>query len=212
MARRDDVQARRARAAELQAEARRAERRRNLVIVGVPTAVAAVIIGAAAFAVVDQMQEQDEVSVAAQEDIEGVRVFEDLSNNHVSTRVDYPQTPSVGGDHADVWTNCGVYTSPVDPMQATHSLEHGAVWIGYEPGLDDRQVKTLTDLTKVNDYVVLSPVEGVPSPVTLSAWGHQLELDTADDPRLEVFIEKYQQGEQTLEPGAPYSGGVGSPA
>lgn len=209
MAKRSELQDRRARAAALQAEAKRAERRRSLLIIGAAAGVAMVILGWATLAVVNQQREQSEVSTAAQGDIDGVRQFEDLTNNHVTTPVEYPQTPSVGGDHHAVWTNCGAYTTPVDPMQATHSLEHGAVWIGYDPSLEDAQVETLTEVAEANSYVLLSPVEGVPSPVTLSAWGHQLELENADDPRLEVFVQKYQQGEQTLEPGAPCTGGAG---
>ena len=209
MTKKSDAQDRRAKAAALQAEAKRAERRRSLLIIGSAAAVALVIIGWATLAVLNESKEQGEVAAAAEGDIDGVEVFDDLTNNHVDTPVEYPQTPSVGGDHAAVWTNCGVYTSAVDPMQATHSLEHGAVWIGYDPSLADGQVQTLTELAEANDYVVLSPVEGVPSPVTLSAWGNQLQLKNADDPRLEVFVQKYQQGEQTLEPGAPCTGGVG---
>lgn len=93
-------------------------------------------------------------------------------------------------------------------MRATHSLEHGAVWIGYDPALEAAQVERLTELAKANSYVVLSPVDGAPAPVTLSAWGYQLQLDRPDDPRLEVFVEKYQQGPQTPEPGATCSGGT----
>lgn len=209
MAKRSNAQDRRALAAAVQADARRAERRRSVLIIGAAAAVAIVIVGWATLAVVNESRQQTAVRSAAEGDIDGVQKFEDLTRNHVATPVEYPQTPSVGGDHAEVWTNCGVYTSPVDPMQTTHSLEHGAVWIGYDPSLEDAQVQTLTELAETNDYVVLSPVEGVPSPVTLSAWGHQLELENADDPRLEVFVQKYQQGEQSPEPGAPCTGGVG---
>lgn len=60
--------------------------------------------------------------------------------------------------------------------------------------------------------VVLSPVEGMGSPVTASAWGVQLSVDSVEDPRLTAFAENYQQGERTPEPGAPCSGGVGEPA
>ncbi|MGD9430703.1 DUF3105 domain-containing protein [Arthrobacter russicus] len=30
-----------------------------------------------------------------------------------------------------MWTNCGIYTAPVEPTRAVHSLEHGAVWLTY---------------------------------------------------------------------------------
>jgi hypothetical protein len=173
-------------------------------------AIAAVILGWVAITLMTEREQQAELESAAGDPIDGVEEFPELSRNHVETAVAYPQTPSVGGDHSGVWMNCGVYTSELDPMKATHSLEHGAVWIGYSPDLPAEQVEALTTLAQGNEFVLLSPVDGAPAPVTLSAWGVQLQLDNVDDPRLEVFVRKYQQGPQTPEPGAPCTGGVGA--
>ncbi|WP_194922430.1 DUF3105 domain-containing protein, partial [Catenulispora rubra] len=63
----------------------------------------------------------------ASANIAGVKSFSGLSRNHVTTPVTYPQTPPVGGDHAPVWLNCGVYTAPVANENAVHAMEHGAV-------------------------------------------------------------------------------------
>lgn len=200
---------RRARAAQIQDQHRRAERRRSMLIVGTAIGVAAVLVGTAVIAVMGEQDEQDRVEAAAKQPIDGVEEYKKLSRNHVNTPVDYPQTPAVGGDHAPIWANCGAYTSPVEPTQAVHSLEHGAVWVGYDPGLPDEQVEELTRVADSNSYVLLSPVEGVPEPVTVSAWGKQLGVKTADDPRVAAFIQKYQQGPQTPEPGAACTGGAG---
>ena len=200
---------RRARAAQIQDQHRRAERRRSMLIVGTAIGVAAVLVGTAVIAVMGEQDEQDRVEAAAKQPIDGVEEYKKLSRNHVNTPVDYPQTPAVGGDHAPIWANCGAYTSPVEPTQAMHSLEHGAVWVGYDPGLPDEQVEELTRVAESNSYVLLSPVEGVPEPVTVSAWGKQLGVKTADDPRVAAFIQKYQQGPQTPEPGAACTGGAG---
>lgn len=199
------------RAAEMQAQARRAERRRSLLIIGGTGLVGVAIIGAAAFAVIDQNKENEAAEAAGQKALEGVETFDDLGRDHVETAVEYPQTPSVGGDHNPAWQNCGFYDSEVAPENATHSLEHGAVWIGYAPDLAEDQVSELEDIASQNDYVLVSPVEGMDSPVTLSAWGLQVGVDSADDPAVEAFVEEYQQGEQTQEPGASCQGGVGSP-
>lgn len=59
--------------------------------------------------------------------------------------------------------------------------------------------------------MLVSPFEGVPTPVVASAWGLQLQLDDASDERLDVFLRKYVRGEQTPEPGAACSGGTGTP-
>ena len=39
----------------------------------------------------------------------------------------------------------------------------------------------------------------------------QLQLDDATDERVSTFVRKYARGEQTLEPGAPCTGGTGTP-
>jgi len=92
-----------------------------------------------------------------------------------------------------------------------HSLEHGAVWVTYQPTLPAAQVATLQKLVKANSYALLSPYEGIKSPVVASAWGKQLALPSADDPRLAVFLRTYLQGPQTPEPGAACTGGTGTP-
>jgi hypothetical protein len=85
------------------------------------------------------------------------------------------------------------------------------VWITYSPDLPKDQVETLRDIAQSNSYVLVSPYSDLPSQVVASAWGKQLHLNSADDPRLEQFVSAYQQGPQNPEPGAPCSGGVGSP-
>ena len=200
---------RRVRAAQIQEQHRRAERRRSLLIIAPAVVVAVLLVGSAVFVMVGQQRNQAEVEAAARAPIEGVESFPDLSRNHVETAVDYPQSPPVGGDHAPIWTNCGAYEEPVEASQAVHSLEHGAVWIGYDPALGADQVEKLTGLAEANSYVVLSPVEDVPSPISVSAWGKQLQVDSVEDPRLAAFVQKYQQGPQTPEPGAACTGGAG---
>jgi hypothetical protein len=124
--------------------------------------------------------------------------------------VDYPQSPPVGGAHNPIWQNCGFYSKPVRNEYAVHSMEHGAVWITYSPDLPKDQVEKIKSLTQ-KSYVLASPYPGLPAPVVASAWGKQLKLNSANDPRLEQFVIDYSQGPQNPEPGAPCSGGVGSP-
>ena len=67
MAKRNDAQDRRARAAQIQAEHRRAERRRGILIVGTAGTVGLLIVGAAVLGVRDQAQEDAAVEAAALE-------------------------------------------------------------------------------------------------------------------------------------------------
>jgi hypothetical protein len=149
---------------------------------------------------------------AAQRPPEGVDTIEVASREHVEGSVDYEQDPPAGGEHKPVWQNCGVYEEPINSENAIHSLEHGAVWVTYRPELPEEQVQQLQDLAEGESYVLLSPMEDLPSPVVASAWGKQLRLDGASDQRLERFVRAFQQGPQTPEPGAACTGGVGEPA
>jgi predicted small secreted protein len=141
----------------------------------------------------------------------GVTSYSNLSRDHTKEPVDYPQSPPVGGPHNPIWQNCGFYSKPLRNEYAVHSMEHGAVWITYSPDLPKDQVETLRDIAHRNSYVLVSPYSDLPSQVVASAWGKQLHLNSADDPRLEQFVRAYQQGPQNPEPGAPCNGGVGSP-
>lgn len=145
-------------------------------------------------------------------DIDGVQYFPALTASHVTSPVNYPQTPPVGGPHFPVWQNCGVYTEPLENEYAVHSLEHGAVWITYQPDLPLDQVQHLQDITNQSAYRLLSPYPGIDSPVIVSAWAYQLRLPDAYDGRLMRFIVKYEQGPTAPEPGAACSGGNGQTA
>lgn len=200
--------ARREALARLQADQERARRRRErLIILATVVGVLALVIPAAVV-IVNAQREQDAVREAAERPIDGVEEFTDLGAQHVAETVEYEQLPPVGGDHNPVWQNCGFYDQPVQDIHAVHSLEHGAVWVTYDPDLDEAQVDTLEALAKDNPYLLVSPYEGLPSPVVASAWGLQLPLDDVDDDRLQTFLTKYLQGPQTLEPGAACTGGI----
>ena len=144
--------------------------------------------------------------VSTRPTLDAVKSFDDVTADHVTTPVSYEQTPPVGGDHNPVWLNCGVYDAPVPNELAVHSLEHGAVWVTYQPDLPADQVQKLVDSVP-DEYMVVSPVEGLSAPVVASAWGHQIALDGVEDPRLAEFIREYRQGPQTPEPGAACTGG-----
>jgi hypothetical protein len=140
-------------------------------------------------------------------DIEGVEQIPVLLRSHSEAPVDYNETPPVGGIHYPVWQNCGVYEQPIKDELGVHSLEHGAVWMTYDPDLPASELEILTNLAQQSSHRLLSPYPGLPSPIVASAWGFQLRLETADDPRLAQFIRQYEQGPTTPELGAVCSGG-----
>lgn len=192
----------RARVAAARAEAERKARRGKVIFRG---SLALLLVGgvAAVAAVVLAQKGAGEIA--------GVKSYSNLSRNHVSGTVKYPQTPPVGGDHNPVPQNCGIYTDPVTTENAVHSMEHGAVWVTYQPGIGAAQIATLAADVRGKEYTLMSPYPTEPAPITLTAWGKQLTVNSASDARIAKFIKTYAAGPQTPEPGAPCSGGVGTP-
>ncbi len=178
--------------------------RRAYIIVGLIASV--FLAGFAALVIVDARQK------AASGPPGGVQTYDvGPGGEHTEGAVDYAQSPPVGGEHNSIWQNCGFYEEPIRSETAVHSLEHGAVWITYSPDLPQNEIARLRDLAQSNDYVLVSPYPDLDSPVVASAWGKQLNLESAEDPDLERFIGAYSQGPQTPEPGAACTGGIGNP-
>ena len=136
----------------------------------------------------------------------GVQSFDNLSRNHTYDPVTYEQSPPVGGDHNPIWQNAGFYEEPVQNEKAVHTMEHGAVWITYEPDLPQDQKDELRQIVESQDCLLASPYPDLRTPVVASAWGKQLRLQGVDDPGLREFIRSYRKGPQTPEPGASCTG------
>ena len=146
-----------------------------------------------------------------------------LGHTHVTGPVQYSVTPPAGGSHNAVWMTCGVYDKPVPNEHAVHNLEHGAIWITYQPSLPQSEVSALYAFfgrqTGLNPggagnsrYIDVTPYPGLPSPIVVSAWGFQLRLTSATDPRLQEFVDKFRVSKQySPEYGATCDGGVGTP-
>ncbi|MEV6732703.1 DUF3105 domain-containing protein [Streptomyces sp. NPDC051364] len=198
------------------AEMRRAERardRRNAAIaITVSVAVAAGLIGFGAWVLIDKQEKKDAEAAARKAPVNGEQTWDAkaLGRNHVETPVKYPMNPPVGGDHSPRWMNCNgdVYKNPVPEVNAVHSLEHGAVWVTYNEKAAKGDLDALAGTVAKTPYTLMSPVKEQAGTIMLSAWGKQLTVDKADDPRVAQFFTKYVQGPQTPEPGAACTSGL----
>lgn len=186
---------------------RRSRNRRIGLIAGITAAVA--VVGLVITSIVLTPQAPTYSAGGDGTTIEGVQTFENTSS-HVQTAVTYPQTPPAGGEHNPAWLNCGVYTEPVPSEYAVHAQEHGALWVTYDADLSDADLATLRGLLP-STYIVLSPFDGLSSPIVLSGWNTQLAVDSVDDDRIGAFIEEFWQSDAVPEPGAPCTGGVDAP-
>ncbi|SDC51523.1 DUF3105 domain-containing protein [Actinokineospora iranica] len=120
-------------------------------------------------------------------------------------RVAYDQSPPFGGPHDGVWADCTgiVYPTAVRNENMVHTLEHGAIWIAYNPDtVTGPALDKLKSLVDNKPYMVMSPYPGLDRPISLQSWGHQLKLDSADDERIDQFIRSLRTNVyQHPEPG-----------
>lgn len=145
-----------------------------------------------------------------QPEVEGViSVASAPANEHDDSLVyPYESLPPTGGPHAPVWQNCGIYRTPIPITNAVHSMEHGAVWITYDQQLAADQVRQLEEVALGDPFILMSPFPDQESPIVLTTWDRQLLLETVTDPRINEFIDRYQQRAPET---APCSGGTGVP-
>ena len=131
-----------------------------------------------------------------------------LSRDHKEGTISYPMIPPAGGVHHTRWQNCmgNIYDEQIDNGNAVHSLEHGAVWITYKPGISSSDKTQLAERIRGKDYTMLSPYPGQSTLISLQAWGYQLQLTRVDLRVIDAFIAKYRLT-ASIEPGAACSGG-----
>jgi hypothetical protein len=122
---------------------------------------------------------------------------------HVSStqRVAYDRFPPVGGPHDGEWAACNgvVYTKAVRDENMVHTLEHGAIWIAYNPDkLSAADISTLEGFVTNQQFISMSPYPTLTAhPISLQAWGHQLQVDSASDPRIAEFITALKLNQYT---------------
>lgn len=214
-------ESRRERLAELRGQdARRARRKsRTRTLATVLAVVVVLCAGAAALVTVSGGPGETTAPVSGVDpdkaNVRGEKLYPDLAREHVTGHVDYPDAPKppVGGKHNPLWQNANgdVYTRPLQNEHAVHSLEHGAVWVTYSKDDPPADVAALRAKVEGRPYRMLSPVPDQPGRVELTAWGHQLSVASASDPRVDAFLDAYVQGPQAPEPGAPVTGGRATP-
>ncbi|MDH3730483.1 MAG: DUF3105 domain-containing protein [Acidimicrobiia bacterium] len=140
----------------------------------------------------------------------GIQDYPGLARDHTAEAVVYEQDPPVGGPHASSWMNCGFYNTEVPNGNAIHSLEHGAVWLTYDPGLSEDELDKLRDFG-TQSKVLVSAYPGLGDDVVAAVWGRQLRIPEFDESVIKAFIVTQKDGATTPEPGALCSGGVGNP-
>ena len=204
--------ARKARVEELRRAEKARDRRNRVLTITISTVIVVGLVAFGAYGLNKANDKDEQQQAAVKKPVKGEKSWnaKKLTQNHVAKAVSYPMNPPVGGDHNQAWMTCDgtVYTKAIPNENAVHSLEHGAVWVTYNDKAADADVKTLSDKVAKTPYTLMSPVKDQAGAIMLSAWGKQLTVDKASDPRVQQFLTKYVQGAQTPEPGAACTNGI----
>lgn len=104
----------------------------------------------------------------------------------------YNSNPPTSGWHYQREASWGVHDAEILDEQAIHNLEHGGIWISYQPSLDPASVDKLREVTRrYRSKVLLTPRGKNDSKIALAAWGKLDTLDTVDEGRVVNFIRSF---------------------
>jgi Ca2+-binding RTX toxin-like protein len=116
-----------------------------------------------------------------------------ITQTHVEGPVDYTgysNPPTYGPHHAVSMAPhfaplqpTGVYTTEQEDEDAVHNLEHGHVWISYNPTLIGANLTPLQELVRsfgVSVGVVLTPRADNDTMIALASWAHLQTMTTFD--------------------------------
>ncbi len=209
---------------ERERQAQSAERRKQLVgygaggvlVVGVIVALVVVILaggnddgGAAGGAELASADEFSEGSVPAQDvtdleeaaDAAGCKLKESPSegNEHVppDTEVEYGTNPPTSGDHFAVPADDGAYVEAPETSALVHSLEHGRIFIQFDPAAPESVMGDLKALYDEDPYhMIIAPNEtDMPYEVAATAWTRTLgcpEMNEDVFDAIRAFRDEYR--------------------
>lgn len=166
---------------------------------GMIIATAAVLVFAAGVIGYAVYQANSSALPESPEDIDGVMIAEYVSESHVVEDQNYAESPPIGGLHDSEWADCdgAIYDVQIRPENAVHSLEHGAVWVTYNPDeISEDDLAALSEYVAGQDFMMMSPYSGLSSLVSLQSWNHQLQVDAVDDPRINEFIQVLRHNQE----------------
>lgn len=125
-----------------------------------------------------------------------------LHTDNPASIVGRPGEPPTGGAMFVQPQRPGVYDAPIADGNAVHSLEHGIVWITYNPDLVDASaIDTLRDVARAfRRDVILSPRPQNEVAIAAVSWGRILSLDALDEQSLRDFADTNRN--RSPEPGA----------
>ena len=153
-----------------------------------PVALATVVVGFIAVIIVSKITAPPEPPRPGAEQA-------DHGREHVSSKEYGGDQPPTSGSHANpvAW---GVYDTEVRDDQAVHNMEHGGIYVSYQPDLPQDQIEKLKGLLSAPfsnpefkpTKIVLAPRQANTSPIELSSWRRSESLASYDQKKIEEYV------------------------
>ena len=123
--------------------------------------------------------------------------FAAQSRDHIkegATHATYNSDPPTGGWHYDTPAQTGIYDVEFKDEQLVHNLEHGHIWISYQPSLDKDSVEKLAGIAKsYGSKIIMAPRAKNDSPIAIASWEYLEKFDKVDEASIRAFID-YHRG------------------
>lgn len=156
----------------------------NKVFIGL---ISVMIIGAFSFILVGREEKVDMPRLGV--------AHEDKGRQHVPAAASKPNVgtePPTSGDHASSPLPWRIYDSEVPDGVVIHNLEHGGIYISYNPSLPKEEVEKIKKLffqpysreSFKPNKVILAPRASNESPIVMSSWTRSLEFDSFDEKKM----------------------------
>jgi len=110
------------------------------------------------------------------------------STNHPA----YNSNPPTSGWHWPSPAAWGIYPGGQPDERLVHNLEHGGIWISYQPGkVDQNTINQLNDYANRYAKIIVEPRDKDSAPIVLAAWTHLENLNSYDETKILEFIRAY---------------------
>jgi hypothetical protein len=165
-----------------------ARNRRQWLITKIAAGVIVVaVVGGIVYAVVNHVQSSSDNKIP-----DGVKSYTYAGGQHDANFNSWTENPPVGGIHNPVWQKCQYYSAPIVTGKGVHAMEHGAVWITYSPDLPQDVIDKIKAEADGQDFILASPYPGLPAPIVLSSWNHQLQLQSWDQKTVDQYVKVFK--------------------
>ncbi|MDP3900963.1 MAG: DUF3105 domain-containing protein [bacterium] len=123
------------------------------------------------------------------------------------TQVSYNSNPPTSGNHWPTPLKEGLYDEEKPDEAIIHSLEHGRVWVSYNPRVSQDVVEQLKNVLKNQPLAILTPRSANASDIALAAWDRLDTFDVGDaldTQRIIDFVSRYKNtGPERVPAGSP---------